>query len=83
MHMLHRRLQILLDEDRFGRVSAEAARRRSSVAAVIRDAIDVALPVDADVRRSAGTAILGAPDMPVPDVEDLRRELDGLRGRHG
>ena len=83
MCMFQRRLQILLDEERFDRVSAEAARRRSSVASVIRDAIDVALPVDADVRRAAGRAILAASDMPVPDVWDLRRELDALRGRHG
>lgn len=40
--MTHR-LQILLDEDRYQRVAAEAERKRLSIAAVIRDAIDAAL----------------------------------------
>lgn len=40
--MTHR-LQILLDEERYQRVAAEAQRKRLSVAAVIRDAIDTAL----------------------------------------
>lgn len=40
--MTHR-LQILLDEERYRRVAAEAERKRLSVAAVIRDAIDQAL----------------------------------------
>lgn len=38
-----RRLQLLLDEERYQRVAAEAKKKRLSVAAVIRDAIDEAL----------------------------------------
>jgi len=52
-----------------------------SVAAVIREAIDVALPVDLESKRAAADAILAAEPMDVPDtVEELKAELDELRG---
>jgi hypothetical protein len=82
MHMLDRRLQILLDEARYRRVAAEAEQRGVSVAAVIRDAIDRALPASAQKRAAAARRILEAPDMPVPrDPSRLRAELEELRGR--
>jgi hypothetical protein len=79
--MLSHRLQILLDEGRFRRLAREADRRHTSVAAVIRDAIDEVLPAAHDVRRrGAVAAILAAPAMPVPaDPGDLRRETDAGR----
>ena len=80
MHMLDRRLQILLDERRYRRVAAAAQERGTSVAAVIRDAIDLALPADLARKRSAAKAILEAEPMPVPEtVEELKAELDELR----
>jgi Ribbon-helix-helix protein, copG family len=82
MHMLERRLQILLDDERYRRVERVARARGTSVAAVIRDAIDRGLPETPKVRSTAARRILAAPDMPVPvDPADLRRELDDLRGR--
>ncbi len=83
MHMrnLDRRLQLLLDEPRYRKVSAEARRRNVSVALVIRDAID-ALPAGNDGRRAAIAEILGAEPMAVPqDPGDLRNELDAARDR--
>ena len=53
MCIYERRLQILLDDARYRRVAAEARARKTSVAAVIRDAIDRALPVDLDAKRRA------------------------------
>jgi hypothetical protein len=80
MHMLERRLQILLDDARYRRVAAAARERGTSVAAVVRDAIDVALPADLAKRRAALKAILEAEPMPVPQtVEELKAELDELR----
>lgn len=82
MHMrtLDRRVHLLLDEPRFRKVEREAARRRVSVATVIRDAID-GLPAGDDRRRDAVAGILAAPPMPVPaDPTDLLRELDEARG---
>jgi hypothetical protein len=83
MRSLERRVQILLDEPRYRKISAEAKRRRVSVATVIRDAIDQ-LPADADRRRQAIESILSAASMSVPsDPRDLRRELDASRDRAG
>jgi hypothetical protein len=82
MHMLDRRLQILLDDARYRRVATEAEQRGVSVAAVIREAIDRALPASAPKRTAAARRILEAPDMPVPDDPSaLRAELEELRGR--
>ena len=80
MHMYERRLQILLDDARYRRVEAAARQRGTSVAAVIRDAIDTALPVDLERKREAVEALLAAEPIPVPDtVEELKAELDELR----
>jgi hypothetical protein len=82
MRMLERRLQILLDEERYRRVERVARDRGTSVAAVIREAIDRGLPETPSVRSSAAQRILSAPDMEVPgDPADLRLELDELRAR--
>lgn len=40
MHMLRERLQLLVTRDQRRRLEAEAERRRTSVGAVIRDAIE-------------------------------------------
>ncbi|MGI8795896.1 MAG: antitoxin [Acidimicrobiia bacterium] len=82
--MYTRRLQILLDEERYERVAREAARRKVSVATVVREAIDGKFPSPADIerRRSAIEGILSAAPMPVPDdPADLRKELDDAHAR--
>ena len=77
---MQRRLQLLLDEPRYRRVAAEARRRKTSVAAVIRDAIDRSLAPDLEAKRAAGEALLAAEPMPVPEtVEELKAELDEIR----
>jgi len=82
MCMLSRRLQILLDEDRYARVAEVARQRGTSVAAVIREAIDRGLPASPRRRSAAARRILEAPDMELPDdPADLLAELDELRGR--
>ena len=82
MCMLERRLQILLDDARYRRVAAAARERKTSVAAVIRDAIDQALPVDLERKRAAWAEIKKAEPMPVPEtVEELKAELAELHGR--
>jgi hypothetical protein len=78
--MLSKRLQILIDSERYDRLVAQARERDVSVAAVIRDAIDDALPA-ASERVTAAKHILAAAPMPVPDPGDLRDELDELRAR--
>lgn len=82
MCMLDRRLQILIDAARYRRLEAVARERRLSVAAVIRDAIDAALPADLAKKERAAAALLAAEPMPVPDtVEELKAEIDEARSR--
>ena len=82
--MLNRRMQILLDEDRYLRLAEESRRRKVSIAEVIRESVDIALPPRWNDRAAAGASILDAIPMEVPEtVADLRAELDELRGRHG
>lgn len=77
MSMLHRRLQILIDDARFQRLQDHARDQGTSVAAVIRELVDTALPATDESRRAAAAFILGAPSMEVPDQPAaLRRELD-------
>lgn len=83
MCMLTHRLQILLDDERYQRVSAAARERKTSVAAIIREAIDRGLPVPQRRRSAAANVILSAEPMNVPRPVELRAELDELRGRRG
>lgn len=78
---LDRRLQLLLDEERYARVAAIAERERRSVASVIREAIDAHTSSSPDRRAAAWARILQADPMPVPSPEDLRAELEHMRGR--
>jgi len=77
-----KRLQILLDDARYERVSALARSKGISVAAVIREAIDRGLGQSADIRASALETILNAPPDAVPaDPADLVSELHEMRGQ--
>lgn len=81
MSMLKERLQVLINRDQRERLERESARRGTSVATLVREAIDAAFPSDADERRAAGGRVLAAEPMPVPDVDELLAELADLRGR--
>lgn len=74
-----RRLQLLLDEERYERVAAEARRQRVSVATVIRDAIDESLTHPRRDKRAAAARILAADPIPVPPGDDLIEEIHRLR----
>jgi hypothetical protein len=76
---LDRRLQVLIDEDRERRLTDEARRRGVSVATIVREALDLALPVSAEDRRMAAQRLLGAAPMEVGSVADLKAELDAAR----
>jgi predicted DNA-binding ribbon-helix-helix protein len=77
--MLTHRLQLLLDDERYQRVQTLARQRGTSVAAVIREALDRGLPATQHRRSAAARRILAAEPMP---VGNLIAELDDLRGRH-
>jgi hypothetical protein len=79
MHMLNRRTQLLLDDDRYDRLDRRARNTGQSVAAVIREAIDEKLREgdEAATRREAGDWLLSQPmpDMPEPDWAQSKRSM--------
>ena len=79
MCMLTHRLQLLLDDERYERVRDLARQRGTSVATIIREAIDRGLPAARQRRSAAASHILAAEPM---QVEGLLAELDEIRGRH-
>jgi len=74
--MLTRRLQILVDDERYERLSRRAAAEGTSIATLVRDAIDARYPaIDSD-RNAAFERIRAAERMPVPlDPADLKQEI--------
>lgn len=82
MLMLSERLQVLIERDQRRRLEREAARRGTSVALLIREAIDHSFPPGELSRATAASRLLAAEPMDVPPtVGELRAELDGLHGR--
>lgn len=76
MSTLTRRLQVLLDESRYARLEREAERSSRSVAAVVRDAIDLAVPGEM-TREQAADILLDAPPMAVEDWDDMKEQVRG------
>lgn len=91
MSIMERRLQLLLDQERYAKVAAEASRSGRSVAAVIREAIDYRFePRDEDRISAAAAAFLesarasgGEPpyEAPAELKASLEREIDGRLDR--
>ncbi len=67
MSAMEKRLQLLLDKDRYERVEAEARSSGRSVAAVIREAIDLRFDDGAESRAAAARRLL-----------ELTAEVDGI-----
>ena len=87
MSVMERRLQLLIDLERYARVEDEARRSGRSVSAVIRTAIDVAYPGEVEVRVGALRSLLeiGARSQEAPEEaweiikESLERDVAGDR----
>lgn len=75
MSVMERRLQLLLDADRYARVAAEAKRSGRSVAAVIRSAIDYRFPDAGDTGRMQAAVELLRVSATAPDHGDSSAEL--------
>jgi len=77
--LLERRLQLLLDNDRYGRVAREAERSGRSVAAVIREAIDLRFPGGVNRRQQALATFLEMTELPdagpAQDWASMKAEL--------
>jgi hypothetical protein len=88
MHMLNRRLQILVDDARFERLSEESKRSGAPVGELVRRAIDHEYPVAGrqEERERAGRELLAmsppSGEGPEPSWEEQKREiLDAPEGR--
>ena len=78
-----RRLQLLLDEERMERLEARAAADGRSVAALVREAVDLAYPRTAGGRTEALRRVLAAEPMSVDDDPErfkrsYRDEMSGV-----
>jgi hypothetical protein len=76
MHMavLTRRLQVLLDEERFSRLEAHAQRRGTTVAALVRDALDRAYPPGQLSTQEAVARLLARPPRDLGTWDDAKQE---------
>jgi hypothetical protein len=82
--MLDRRLQILLDDERYERLSRRATESGRSIGWLVREAIDARYPAFDPERRAAADRILAAEPMPLPDdPADLKREILETRSKWG
>lgn len=77
---MERRLQLLLDQDRYDRVSQAATSSGRSVSAVIRDAIDVAYPSGDEARQRALARFLALTEEPADGPSEswpeIKRQLE-------
>ena len=72
---LTRRTQVLLDEERYGRLQRRAEQSGASIGALLRRAVDVAYPPERSDAPSAARAFLEAEPMPVEDWPEMKRGL--------
>lgn len=75
MATMTRRLQILLDEDRYELLEQESQRTGRPVAELIRDAVDTRFGPNLTQRRAAFAKILAVEPMPVDDWDVMKQEL--------
>ena len=76
---MERRLQLLLDRERYAKVEREARQSGRTVSAVIREAIDVRFAEDLDARSEAAARLLAVPatgGSPEPDWSATKESFD-------
>lgn len=75
MATMTRRVQILVDDQRYALLEREAMETGRPVAELIRAAIDSRYGVDLAARKAAYRRILAADPMPVDDWAVMKEEL--------
>lgn len=85
MSLLTHRLQVLLDDARYERLEQRARKQGTSIALLVRDAIDATYPAEGPSRAEAAAALLAQPPLDLPEWPVLKAEIeDGLlRGLPG
>ncbi|MBE7324030.1 ribbon-helix-helix protein, CopG family [Nocardioides sp. Y6] len=79
MSVMERRLQLLLDQQRYALIEREARASGRSVAAVIREAIDVRFADDVTLRQAAARRLLDAhtaPEGVEPDWSEVKADYE-------
>jgi hypothetical protein len=74
------RTQVSLTESQMRRLRAEARRRHVSIAAVLRDAVDAAVPDDGADRERRLAALLGAAGSVASGTGTAARDHDAVLG---
>jgi hypothetical protein len=74
------RTQVSLTESQMARLRAEARRRHVSIAAVLRDAVDAAVPDDGAERERRLAALLGAAGSVASGTGTVARDHDAVLG---
>jgi predicted DNA-binding protein len=83
MANLTRRLQVLIDDERYERLRRESERTGAPIGAIVRAAIDerVGGEVDLEERRAAARRLLASPPPPGPEPdweEEKEKMLDEM-----
>lgn len=83
MAVLTRRLQVLLDERRFTRLETLAAERHTTIAALVREALDEVFPSGSLPPKEAAERFLARPPEHLGEWDDLKSEIEAslTRGR--
>lgn len=74
------RTQISLTEDQMRRLRAEARRRRVSIARIVREAVDRAVPADRLDRKAAYERLLASSGRFHSGTGDLSKRHDEIAG---
>lgn len=76
MASLTHRMQVLLDDERYRRLESRARARGTSIARLVREAIDERYPAADATRADAAAAFLGAPSADLPEWPELKSEME-------
>jgi hypothetical protein len=76
MAEMTRRLQVLVDEERWNRLEQHAKRRGASVATLIREAIDLAFPSGHAGVEEAGRKFLSRPPVDLGDWAAAKTQIE-------
>lgn len=72
---LNRRLQVLVDEERFQRLERRSKDTGASIGTLVRRALDEAYPGVPRDRRAAGERLLAAKPMRVEDWDVMKAQM--------
>lgn len=82
MASLTRRLQVLVEDDRFEQLERLAGERSTTVAALVREALDRAFPSHRIPHQSAAERFLARPPVDFGEWDTLKSEIEQSFERH-